>query len=90
MGSAEGVFCPRTVYRIPSESRWSDNLSLVTGLPWKHNAEHEVGEEVMRDVYMSEPSPTPVGAPLPPMTLEETLKKAKKFYVKQKDLDPLL
>ena len=52
VGSAEGVFRPRTVYRVPSENRWSDNLSLVTGLPWKHNAEHEVGEEVMLDVYM--------------------------------------
>ena len=49
VGSTEGVFRPRTVYRVPAGERWSENLSLVTGLPWKHNAEHEVGEEVMLD-----------------------------------------
>ena len=73
---------------MPLEKRWNDNLSLVTGLPWKHNAEHEVGEEVMLDAYVPEPSPTPVGSPLPPVTLGETTKPAKKFYVKSKDLDP--
>ena len=88
VGSAEGVFRPRTVYRAPLENRWKDNLSLVTGLPWKHNAEHEVGEEVMLDAYIPEPSPTPVGSPLPPVTLEETTRVPKKFYVKQWGLDP--
>ena len=39
---------------------------------------------------MPEPSPTPTGSLLPPVTLEEQLKKAKQFYVKQKDLDPAL
>ena len=81
VGSAGWVFRPRTVYRVPSEKRCSDNLSLVTGLPWKHNAEHEEGEEVMLDTYMPEPSPTPAGSPLPPVTPEEALKKANKFYV---------
>ena len=42
----------------------------------------------MLDAYMPEPSPTPVGSPLPPVTLEETMRVQKKFYVKQKDLDP--
>ena len=88
MGSAEGVFRPRAVYRVPLEERWNDNLSLVNGLPWKHNAEHEEGEEVMLDAYVPEPSPAPVGSPLPPMTLEETTKPAKQFYVKTKDLAP--
>ena len=90
VGSAEGVFRPRTVYRVPVEERWNDNLSLVTGLPWKHNAEHEIGEEVMLDAYVPEPSPTPVGSPLPPRTLEETTKPVKKLYVKAKDLDPVV
>ena len=76
------------MYRVPLEKRWVEDLSLVTGLPWKHNAEHEVGEEVMLDAYMPEPSPALVVSPLPPVTLEESLKRAKKFYVKQKDLDP--
>ena len=73
---------------MPAEERWNNNLSLVTGLPWKHNAEHEVGEEVMLDAYASEASPTPVGSPLPPRTLVEATKPVKKFYVKTKDLDP--
>ena len=37
VGSAEGVFRPTTVYRAPTEERWNDNLSVVTGLSWKHN-----------------------------------------------------
>ena len=88
VGSSEGVFRPRTVYRVPVENRWKENLSLAKGLPWKLNAEHEAGEEVILDTYMPEPSPKPKGTPLPPVTLEEKLKKAKQFYVKQKDLDP--
>ena len=63
VGSAEGVFRPRTVYRAPVEESWSESLSLVTGLPWKHSAEHEVGEEVMLDAYVPEPSPTPLVRP---------------------------
>ena len=88
VGSVEEVFHPRTFYRVPLESRWKDNLSLVTGLPWKHNAEHEVGGEVMLHAYMPEPSPTPVGSPLPPVTLEETTRVPNTFYVKQRVLDP--
>ena len=86
MGSSAGTFRPRTVYRIPEEKRWADNLSLAKGLPWKFDAE-EV-EDAALDTYMPEPSAKPTGVPLPPMTLEEQLKKAKQFYVKQKDLDP--
>ena len=56
--SAEGVFRPRTVYRIPFENRWKENLSLANGLPWKLNAEHEAGNEVLLDTYMPEPSRT--------------------------------
>ena len=63
VGSAEGVFRHRIVYRVPAEERWNENLSLVIGLPWNHNAEHEVGEEVMLDAYAPEPSPTPIGSP---------------------------
>ena len=33
----------------------------------------------MLDAYMPEPSPTSVGSPLPPMTLEESTKRAMKF-----------
>ena len=29
VGSAEGVFRPRTVHRVPLEKRWNDNLSLL-------------------------------------------------------------
>ena len=88
VGSAEAVFRPRTVYRIPFETRWKENLSLAKGLPWKLNAEHEAGEDVILDSYAPEPSDKPKGTPLPPMTVDEKLKKAKQFYVKKKDLDP--
>ena len=87
VGSAEGVFRPRTVYRIPEEDRWKDNLSLAKGLPWKLNAAHDEGEEVILDTYAPEPSEKPTGVPLPPVPVEEKLKKAKQFYVKKKDLD---
>ena len=43
----------------------------------------------MLDAYMPEPSPTPVGSPLPPVTLEESTRVPNKFYVKQKDSDPV-
>jgi len=56
VGSAEGVFRPRTVYRIPEEFRWKDNLSLAKGLPWKLNAAHDEGEEVILDTHVPEPS----------------------------------
>ena len=59
VGSAEGVFRPRTVYRIPEENRWKDNLSLAKGLPWKLNAAHDEGEEVILDTYVLEPSEKP-------------------------------
>ena len=88
VGSAEGVFRLRTVYRVPTEEKWNENLSLVTGLPWKHNAEHEVGDEVVLDAYAPEPSSNPVGSPLPPRTLEESMKVVKRFYVNTRDLDP--
>ena len=88
VGFSEGVFRPRTVFRVPVENRWKENLSLAKGLPWKLNAEHEAGQEVILDAYMPEPSIAPKGTPLPPVTLEEKLRKAKQFYVKQKDLDP--
>ena len=88
VGSAEGVLRPRTVYRVPLETRWKDNLSLVTGLPWKHNAEHEVGEEVMLDAYMPEHSPTPVGSPLPPVTLGGNDEGAEEVLCETKGLRP--
>ena len=77
VGSAEGVFRPRTVYRTPAENRWKEDLLLANGLPWKPTAEHEAGEEVILDTYMPEPFPKPIGSPLPPVALEEKLKKAK-------------
>ncbi len=40
------------------------------------------------DTSAPEPSERPTGVPLPPVALEERLKKAKQFYVKKKDLDP--
>ena len=88
VGSADGVCRPRTVYRVPAEERCNDNLSLVTGLHWKHNAENEVGEEAMLDVYAPEPSSNPIGSPLLPRTLEEPMKVVKRFYVKTRELDP--
>ena len=66
-----------------------DNLSLVTGVPWKHNTHHEAGEEVLLDAEPPVPSSTPVSSPLPPRTLEEPyLKDIRQFYVKKPDLDP--
>ena len=64
VGSKEGVFRPRTIARVPAETRWVENQSFVTGLPWKHNVNHEVGEEAMLDTYAPEPSFTPVCSPL--------------------------
>ena len=78
VGSAEGVFRPRTVYRVPAEERWNDNLSLVTGLR----------EEVMLDAYAPEPSPNPVGSPLHPRAVEEPMKVVQRFYVETRGLDP--
>ena len=88
VNSDEGIFRPRTVYRKPEEDRWKDNLSLAKGLPWKLNAAHDEGEQVILDTYAPEPSEKPTGAPTPPMSVEGKLKKAKQFYVKRKDLDP--
>ena len=88
VGTKEGVFRPRTIARVPAQKRWIDNLSFVTGLPWKHNASHEVGEEVMLDIEPPEPSFTPVCSPLPPRMLDEPMKNLRGFYVKIPDLDP--
>ena len=63
VGSLVGVFRPRTVYRIPEENRWKDNLSMAKGLPWKFDPED--GEDAALDTYMPEPSTKPAGAPLP-------------------------
>ena len=89
IGSKEGIFRPRTVYRVPVESRWKDNLSFVTGLPWKHNEKHDAGEEVVLDTNPPEPSMEPVTTPLPPTMMEEPMGKAvRRLYVKLSDLDP--
>ena len=89
VGAKEGVFRPRTVQRVPVEKRWVDNLSLVTGVPWKHNTKHEEGEVVMLDVEPPFSESTPVCSPSPPRTLEEPyLKDIRQFYVKKPDLDP--
>ena len=71
------------------EKRWVDNLSFVTGVPWKHNSKHEAGEEVMLDVVPPPPSSTPVSSPLPPRTLEEPCgENVRQFYVTRPDVDP--
>ena len=70
------------------ETRWKDNLSFVTGLPWKCNEKHEVGEEVILDTTPSEPSAHPETTPLPPSTLEEPIKAVRRLSVKVSDLDP--
>jgi hypothetical protein len=89
VGAKEGVFRPRTVGRVPVEKGWADNLSFVTGLPWKHNSTHEEGEEVTLDVVPPAPSSTPVCSPLPPRTLEEPyLKNIRQLYVTRPDVDP--
>ena len=88
MGSKEGVFRPRTIARVLAETRWVENLSFVTGLPWEHNVNNEVRGEVMLDTYAPEPSYTPVCSPLPPRMLEEPLKDVRGLYVKIPDLDP--
>ena len=82
------MFRPRTIARVPAETRWVDNLSFVIGLPWKHNVNHEVGEEVMLDTDAPEPSYTPMCSPLPPRMLEEPMRDLRGFYVKTPDLDP--
>ena len=88
VGTKEGVFRPRTVARLPVEKRWQENLSFVTGLPWKHNLKHEVGEEVMLDPEPPVPSDKPVTTQLPPRVQEEPSKDLRGFYVKTTDLDP--
>ena len=65
VGSKEGVFRPRTIHRVPLESIWKDNFSLVIELPWNRNDKHEIGEEVILDIPALEPSLRPAGAPLP-------------------------
>ena len=88
VGSKEGVFRPRTISRVPAETRWIENLLFVTGLQWKHNVKREVGEEVMLDTEAPEPSYTPVCSPLPPRMLGEPMGDLRGFYVKIPDLDP--
>ena len=88
VGTKEGVFRPRTISRVPAEKRWQDNLSLVTGLPWKHNLKHDEGEEVMLDTEPPTPSNKPVSSPLPPRVQEDPTKDLRSFYVKTSDLDP--
>ena len=85
VGPKEGVFRPIIIRRGPVESIWEDNLSLVIGLPWKHSQKHAIREEVMLGAYTPDPSLRPVGAPLPPAMIEETLKDARRFYVKTTD-----
>ena len=81
------MFRPRTVSRPPVEKRWQDNLSFVTGLPWKHNLNHEVGEEVILDLDPPAPSMTPVTTQLPPRGQEDVKKDLRAFYVKIEDLN---
>ena len=88
VGAKEGIFRPRTIHRVPAETRWKEGLLLVTGLPWKHNLAHEAGEEVMLDVQAPEPSFKPEGVPLPPMEIAERVKEIRMFYVKVRDVDP--
>ena len=55
---------------------------------WIDNTVAAYVEDAALDTYMPEPSAKPTGAPLPPVSLEEKLRTAKQFYVKQKDVDP--
>ena len=80
------MFLPRTIHRLPVEKRWVDDLSFVTGLPWKLNKEHEAGEDVVLDATPPAPSMEPTITSMPPtVTSEPTVRK---FYVKVADLDP--
>ena len=86
VGSEEGIFRPRTVHRVLLEKLWQENLSFVTGLLWKHNAQHEEGDEVLLDAQPPAPSDGPAATPLPPASAADP--EVRKFHVKTKDLDP--
>ena len=83
------VYRPRTVRRVPFEQRWVDNLSMVPWVPWKHNAKHEEGDEVLLSDEPPTPSTTPESTPLPPRSPQDPkIRDVRQFYVKQYDLDP--
>ena len=64
VGASAGTFRPRTVYRVPEEKRWFDNLSLAKGTPWKFDPEET--EDAALDAYMQEPSYETEGVPPSP------------------------
>ena len=76
----------RTVHKVPKEKRGTDNLSFVTGLPWKHSKNHEAGDEVVLDATHLEPSFHPTRTVLPPTTPWEP--GVRGMYVKTNNLDP--
>ena len=83
VSSPSGVFRPRTVRRVPFEQRWVDNLSMVPWVPWKHNAKHEEGDEVLLSDEPPTPSPTLESTPLPPRSPEDPkIRDVRQFYVK--------
>ena len=90
VGTAEGVFRPRTVHRVPVEKRWADNLKLVSGLPWKLNEDHDGDAEVFLNADPPEPSTQPRTSPLPPTMMQEPMNApVRSFYVRAKDVDPM-
>ena len=88
VGTAEGVYRPRTIHRVPAEGRWQGNLDLASGLPWKLNKDHDGDAEVFLDASPPEPSLQPTTSPIPPTMAEEPMTSVRKFYVKTKDVDP--
>ena len=89
VGTMHGVVRPRTIHRRPVEERWENNLEYATGLPWRLRKEDDGDAEVFLDENVPEPSPEPLGSPLPPiMTEEPAAKKVRQFYVKKADVYP--
>ena len=88
VGTADGTFRPRTIHRVPVEKRWIDNLTFVSGLPWRLNKDHNGDAEVFLDENPPDPSLQPATCRLPPTMVEEPVTTVRQFYVKATDVDP--
>ena len=88
MGTVDGTFRPRTIHRVPVEKRWVDNLSFVSGLPWKLNKDHDGDADVFVDENPPDPSVQPSTCRLPPTMVEEPVTTVRQLYVKATDVDP--
>ena len=87
VGAMDGIVRPRAIHRRPVEERWKNNLEYAIGLPWRLKKEYDGDVEAFLGENLPDPSSEPLGSPLPPLMLEEPVKKVRHFYVKKKDFD---